>query len=128
MRELNTTADGARRVTVDIQSIGTYTLRTYYRHIGNSFVMDLLDTTGSAVLIGVPLVAGVSLISKAPRTRDSIGQLRMTADSADPDALGRSALLIQFDPGEFERLMPEPVVALAPVVAQTRLLFPTFNA
>lgn len=128
MKAIPTTADGARRVTVDIQGMGTYTLRTYYRHIGNSFLMDLHDANGAVILIGVPLVAGVSLLNKAPRSRDSLGQLRMTADSAAPGALGDAALLIQFDPGEFGHLAPQPVVALAPIVADTRQLFPVFNS
>lgn len=127
MKEIPTTADGARRVTVDIQGVGTYTLRTYYRHIGNSFLMDLHDASGAPILIGVPLVAGVSLLNKTPRSRDSLGQLRMTDDSSAPDALGDSARLIQFDPGEFETLVPPPVVALAPIVATTHLLFSVFN-
>ena len=123
MKQIPTTADGARRSTVDIQGIGTFTLRTYYRHIGSSFLMDLHDTTGTAILIGVPLVAGVSLLNKAPRSRDSLGQWRMTADSSGPESLGDSAQLIQFDPGEFEHLSPAPVVALTPIVAHTQLLF-----
>ena len=123
MKQIPTTADGARRSTVDIQGIGTFTLRTYYRHIGSSFLMDLHDATGTAILIGVPLVAGVSLLNKAPRSRDSLGQWRMTADSSGPESLGDSAQLIQFDPGEFERLSPAPVVALTPIVANTALLF-----
>lgn len=123
MKQIPTTADGARRSTVDIQGIGTFTLRTYYRHIGSSFLMDLHDATGTAILIGVPLVAGVSLLNKAPRSRDSLGQWRMTADSSGPESLGDSAQLIQFDPGEFERVSPAPVVALTPIVANTALLF-----
>lgn len=123
MKQIPTTADGARRSTVDIQGIGTFTLRTYYRHIGSSFLMDLHDATGIAILIGVPLVAGVSLLNKAPRSRDSLGQWRMTADSSGPESLGDSAQLIQFDPGEFERVSPAPVVALTPIVANTALLF-----
>ncbi|WP_315246963.1 phage baseplate plug protein [Pseudomonas fragi] len=123
MKQIPTTADGARRSTVDIQGIGTFTLRTYYRHIGSSFLMDLHDATGTAILIGVPLVAGVSLLNKAPRSRDSLGQWRMTADSSGPESLGDSAQLIQFDPGEFEQLSPAPVVALTPIVANTALLF-----
>ena len=85
--------------------------------------MDLHDATGTAVLIGVPLVAGVSLLNKAPRSRDSLGQWRMTADSSGPESLGDSAQLIQFDPGEFEQLSLAPVVALTPIVANTALLF-----
>lgn len=123
MKQIPTTADGARRSTVDIQGIGTFTLRTYYRHIGSSFLMDLHDATGTAILIGVPLVAGVSLLNKAPRSRDSLGQWRMTADSSGPESLGDSAQLIQLDPGEFEQLSPAPVVALTPIVANTALLF-----
>ena len=123
MKEIPITADGARRATVDIQGIGTFTLRTYYRHIGNSFLMDLHDATGTAILIGVPLVAGVSLLNKAPRSRDSLGQWRMTADSSGPESLGDNAQLIQFDPGEYEQLSPAPVVALTPIVANTALLF-----
>ena len=123
MKQISTTADGARRSTVDIQGIGTFTLRTYYRHIGSSFLMDLHDATGTAILIGVPLVAGVSLLNKAPRSRDSLGQWRMTADSSGPESLGDSAQLIQFDPGEFERVSPAPVVALTPIVANTAMLF-----
>ena len=123
MKQIPTTADGARRSTVDIQGIGTFTLRTYYRHIGSSFLMDLHDATGTAILIGVPLVAGVSLLNKAPRSRDSLGPWRMTADSSGPESLGDSAQLIQFDPGEFERVSPAPVVALTPIVAHTQLLF-----
>ena len=123
MKQIPTTADGARRSTVDIQGIGTFTLRTYYRHISSSFLMDLHDATGTAILIGVPLVAGVSLLNKAPRSRDSLGQWRMTADSSGPESLGDSAQLIQFDPGEFERVSPAPVVALTPIVANTALLF-----
>ena len=123
MKQIPTTADGARRSTVDIQGIGTFTLRTYYRHIGSSFLMDLHDATGTAILIGVPLVAGVSLLNKAPRSRDSLGQWRMTADSSGPESLGDSAQLIQFDPWEFERLSPAPVVALTLIVANTALLF-----
>ena len=123
MKQIPTTADGARRSTVDIQGIGTFTLRTYYRHIGSSFLMDLHDATGTAILIGVPLVAGVSLLNKAPRSRDSLGQWRMTADSSGRESLGDSTQLIQFDPGEFEQLSPAPVVALTPIVANTALLF-----
>ena len=123
MKQIPTTADGARRSTVDIQGIGTFTLRTYYRHIGSSFLMDLHDATSTAILIGVPLVAGVSLLNKAPRSRDSLGQWRMTADSSGPESLGDSAKLIQFDPGEFEQLSPATVVALTPIVANTALLF-----
>lgn len=123
MKQIPTTADGARRSTVDIQGIGTFTLRTYYRHIGSSFLMDLYDATGAAILIGVPLVAGVSLLNKAPRSRDSLGPWRMTADSSGPESLGDSAQLIQFEPGAFEQLSPAPVVALTPIVANTALLF-----
>lgn len=123
MKEIPTRADGARRSTVDIQGIGTFTLRTYYRHIGRSFLMDLHEATGQAILLGVPLVAGVSLLNKAPRSRDTLGQWRMTADSSGPESLGDSAQLVQFDPGEFEQLSPAPVVALAPIVANTALLF-----
>lgn len=128
MKEIPTTDDGARRATVDIPGIGTYMVRTYYRHVGPCFVMDIHDATGEPILIGVPLVAGVSLLNKSPHTRDSLGQLRMTADSHGPDSLGDVARLIQFDPGEFEVLAPAPVVALAPIVANTRLLFSNFDS
>lgn len=127
MKEIPTGADGARRATVDIQGIGTFTLRTYYRHIGNSFLMDLHEATGQAILLGVPMVAGVSLLNKAPRSRNSLGQWRMTADSSASESLGDTARLIQFEPGEYEQRVPAPVVALAPIVAHTRLLFSIFN-
>lgn len=127
MKEIPTSADGARRSTVDIQGIGTFTLRTYYRHIGSSFLMDLHDATGTAILVGVPLVAGVSLLNKAPRSRDSLGQWRMTADSSGPESLGDSARLIQFDPGELETLVPELLTALIPLVVNTDALFAAFQ-
>lgn len=127
MKEIPTTSDGARRVTVDIQSIGTFTLRTYYRHIGPSFLMDLYEAAGTAIVLGVPLVAGVSLLNKAPRSREHVGEWRMTANSALPVSLGDSARLIQFDPGEYERIAPTPMVALAPIVAHTGLLFSIFE-
>ena len=128
MKEIPTTADGARRATIDIQGIGTFTLRTYYRHIGRSFLMDLHEAKGAAILIGVPLVAGVSLLNKAPRSRGSLGQWRMTADSALPESLGDSARLIHFDPGELEALMPDLDTSLIPIVANTDALFASFTA
>lgn len=128
MNELPTSADGARHATIDIPSAGTYRLRTYYRHRGACFLLDVYEASGEPVLLGVPLVAGVSLLHKAPRTRARLGQLRMSMDSASPASLGDMARLVQFDPGEFEGLAPPPAVALAPITADTALFFSRFKA
>lgn len=128
MNELPTSADGARHATVDIPGAGTYRLRTYYRHRGGCFLLDVFEASGEPMLLGVPLVAGVSLLHKVPRARALLGQLRMSADSTNPASLGDTARLVQFAPGEFEQLAPLPAVALAPITAETGLFFSRFES
>lgn len=74
-----------------------YTLRIIWRELAG-WIMDVMDSGGTPLLCGVPLLSGVNLLQQYPHA-GIVGRLIITTDKGAPDEpdktnLGRNSHLI----------------------------------
>lgn len=103
------TADGARRVTVEVAG-KRITFRTYYS-VGQSpvWLLDLFDTDGTPLITGIALWPGSDNVLKGHGDTLNGYQLFVFAtddNPSSPNALGQSVTLWMYEPGEENLFSP----------------------
>jgi len=91
------TDDGARLVTVDfIEGIGEYQFRTSFNSALNKWLVDILDSNGQVLVVGLSLLDRINIVSAYPHLTQLFQQIRMTAENRGVDTLGNVADVVQF--------------------------------
>ena len=105
------TSDGARRVSVDLgNDRGVFTFRTYWNYTTNAWNLDITDSAGADVILGLALVVDIDLLAPFPEVSTRIGELQVasinTVFNRGTEELGANSFLLQFEPGELEAAAP----------------------
>ena len=91
------TDDGARLVTVSfIEGVGEYQFRTSFNSAISKWLVDILDSDGRVLIVGLSLLDRINIISAYPHLTRLFQQIRMTAENRGTDTLGSVADVVQF--------------------------------
>lgn len=105
---------GDRRIQV---LLGRFllTIRTYWNPTVPGWYMDLVDSSGTPISLGLALVPIVNVLESQPNLTRSYGQFRIfTKDGGEnntPTSLGDTSILWWFAPGEWEENEIEQAVS-----------------
>ena len=114
MRVIPVNSNGSRRILVDLgDGIGVIQFRTYWNPTMQTWNLDLRDDAGNDLILGLPLVVGINILDAHTEIKSRIGQLRVVSlnpaiNNRSEEALGTTAFLVHFPPGEFEGSFPAP--------------------
>lgn len=88
----------------------TYFFKTYWNEYAAMWFLDILDSDGNNVAMGLALVPDINIFRYDTQLTNTIGELRVAdltgEGNAKDDSLGNTALLYYFLPGEFQQLYP----------------------
>lgn len=108
---VNSTGD--RRIQLLLGS-NLLTVRTYWSPTVPSWYMDLIDSGGNELAVGLALVPIINVLESQPNLTRIYGQFRVfTIDGSENDtetSLGDTGILWWFAPGEWEANEIPPVV------------------
>jgi hypothetical protein len=107
---------GDRRIQV-LLGQNLVTIRTYWNPTVPGWYMDLVDSSGSPISLGLALVPVVNVLDSQPNLTRIYGQFRIfTKDGGEnntPTSLGDTGVLWWFAPGEWEENEIEQAVTTA---------------
>jgi hypothetical protein len=88
----------------------TYIFETYWNNQVSMWYLNLFTATNEPLLEGIALVPNINLLRQFP-SFDDFGEFRvldLTGEgNATIDSLGNTALLLYYEPGEFESMYPD---------------------
>ena len=103
MKLIELTSDGQNTAEVDLDT-AVVTFVTRYNYSAECWVLDLYDSEGSAILLGLMLVPGIDLLIPYQHQKQLYGGLvlveKEVGDYMDPAGLGTSTKLLWYPPGE----------------------------
>lgn len=109
---------GDRRIQVLLGS-NLLTIRTYWNSLVPGWYMDLSDSSGSVITLGLALVPLVNVLESQPNLTRIYGQFRVfptdNSENNREDSLGDPAVLWWFAPGEWEASeIPQAITTVLP--------------
>jgi len=103
MKLIELTSSGQGQTAVDLNT-AVVTFITRYNHSAEAWVLDLYDSEGNDILLGLMLLPGIDLLSPYQHQKLLYGGLvlveKETDAYKDPDGLGTSTKLLWYPPGE----------------------------
>lgn len=109
---------GDRRIQVLLGS-NLLSIRTYWNPTIPGWFMDLSDSSGAVIALGLALVPLVNVLASQPNLTRIYGQFRIfptdNSENDREDSLGDPAVLWWFAPGEWEaNEIPQAVTTVLP--------------